>query len=75
MSASRIGKRTKAVNQYDKEKNFICSFNSLREASTITNTSVSDICSCCKGRLHTANGYIWEYKESECEGDINECSK
>ena len=76
ISMANKGKQaTKPVNQYDKEKNFIRSFNSLSEASAITNTSVSDICTCCKGRLHTANGYIWEYKESECEGDINECSK
>ena len=76
ISMANKGKQaTKPVNQYDKEKNFIRSFNSLSEASAITNTSVSDICTCCKGRLHTANGYIWEYKESKCEGDINECSK
>ena len=38
-------------------------YNSLTEASQKTNTQLSKICSCCKGKRKTSNGYKWQYYE------------
>ena len=41
-------------------------YDSMHIASEKTNTHISDICICCKGKLKTANGYHWQYyKEKE----------
>lgn len=42
-------------------------YDSLHIASKETNTNVSDICSCCKGKLKTANKYHWKYYNNEKE--------
>lgn len=54
----------KQVVQYSLSGEFICMFQSLAEASLITNTSYSGILSCCKGDHYTAGGYIWRYYDS-----------
>ena len=60
--------RSKLVNQYDKEGNFIQSFPSAIEAARsigkITSTSngaSSHITDCCRGKQKTAYGYIWKF--------------
>lgn len=57
--------RRKPVEQYDKNMNFIASYESTKEASKATNTDQSDIGKVCKGRRKTAGGYIWRYKKEE----------
>lgn len=52
------------VSQYDKQKKLLNIFPSASIASKMTQTSASSICNCCRGRIKTANGYIWKYTES-----------
>lgn len=51
----------KPVNQYDKSKNFIKRWNSMKEAECSLNIPNSNITNCCKGKRKSAGGYIWEY--------------
>lgn len=55
--------RDKAVNQYDKNYNFIKSYNSLTEASRETKIFEPAICNVCKNKRKTAGGYIWRYAD------------
>ena len=57
--ASRI-----PVSQYDKQGNFIASYESARKASAITGCNSSHISECCKKSKYrkTAGGYIWRYE-------------
>lgn len=63
-----IKKISKAVVQYDLNMNKINEFISGQEAFRQTGTDNSSITKCCKGKLKSANGYIWRYKE-EIEND------
>ena len=45
------------------DANKINEFISGQEAFRKTGTDNSSITKCCKGKLKTANGYIWRYKE------------
>lgn len=56
-----IKTKSKQVAQYDTNMNLIKIWNSMTEASKKSNTYVSCITECCKGRNHTAGGYIWRY--------------
>lgn len=42
-------------------------YDSMHIASEETNTEVSNICMCCKGKLKTTNGYHWKYYNEEKE--------
>ncbi len=53
------------VIQYDKNMNFIASYDSIQEAALINNIDNGDIGKVCKGRRKTAGGYIWRYKEEK----------
>lgn len=55
------------VNMIDKKtKRVIKTFGSLIDASKYLNINKScHICSCCKGRLKSAYGYIWEYYDEK----------
>lgn len=61
------------VAQYSKLGVLIATYNSLKDASTLTGINHGDICSCCRGYKsdgtpkHTAGGYIWKYIEQEKE--------
>lgn len=54
----------KPVEQYDIHGNFICSYNSEREAS-IALGGIQHIEGCCKGYRKTAGGFIWRYKNQD----------
>ncbi len=60
----------KTVIQYDKNMNFIKTFSSIKEAAESIGVTYRTIIGCCKGRLHTAGGYIWRYK-NEVEHEQN----
>ena len=52
----------KAVEKYDKKDNiYIETFSSIKEAAESVGVTPQTIMGCCKGRLHTAGGYIWKY--------------
>ena len=58
-------KNSKPVVQLDKKGNFISEFESLTEASKITDIVISSICCCCnhKPGYKLAGGFIWIYKD------------
>ena len=49
------------VSQYDKNWILLNIYPSAACAERMTGTNASSICSCCKGRRKTANGFIWKY--------------
>lgn len=51
------------VIQLDKNSNFICEYESVEEASRLTNVNSSSIHNCCFGRTKTAGGFKWKHKE------------
>lgn len=57
--------KLKPVVMLDKNMRKICIFNSTREAERKTGIEHSSISNVCKGRKHTAGGYIWEYYKEE----------
>lgn len=52
---------SKTVQQFTKDGKFVKEFPSMMEAQRETNTSVSGISACCKGKQNTAGGSIWKY--------------
>lgn len=54
--------RSRAVNQYDLNNNFIKKWDSIIDACSYygwgRNGHISD---CCKGKIKQSHGYIWEY--------------
>ena len=51
----------RAVNQYDKDWNFVKRYLSIRDAAKQTGVNAGNICVCCKGRIDKAGGYHWVY--------------
>lgn len=49
------------VYQYDLNGNFIKEFESLTEAAKSCSSFTTNISKCCKGKFHTAGGFIWRY--------------
>ena len=58
----RPKKRNVEIYQFDKQDNYINKYNSITEAAITTGVQSSDITSCARGKLKTAGGYIWKYK-------------
>lgn len=58
---------TRKVVQYDKNNNYIATYNSIIEASSMTGICKTAISACCRhyGYYHTAGGYKWEYESDE----------
>ncbi len=56
---------TRSICQYNRDGIFINEYNSIKEATLITNINSGNITLCCKGTLKTAGGYIWRYKEDK----------
>lgn len=56
--------RNKPILQYTKDDKFIAEYSSAREAERQTDVKRPSIIICCKntGRLKSAGGYIWKYK-------------
>lgn len=48
------------IKQYDLKNNLIAIYESLHEASRITNISKGNICNCLNGKRNQAGGYIWK---------------
>lgn len=53
----------KSVVQYDLNGNIIRVWVCISQASKELNMSSSDISACCKGKLKTAGGFKWRYKD------------
>lgn len=66
------------VIQYDRYTNqIINTYDSIVNASKNTNIQSSSIIRCCQGKMKTAGGYIWRYKndENNTQYDIKRNSK
>lgn len=59
--------RARKVAQYDSELNLIRIWDYIKQATIELGISNSNICSCCKGRLKSAGGFIWRYIEDDTE--------
>ena len=57
--------KAKAVNQYDKDGNFIKKYDTLRQAMYETGISEHCISSVCNKHIKTAGGYKWEFVVKE----------
>ena len=56
-----IYSKGKKVNQYDKNNNFIKTWNSIADVKRTLDINSSLIVRCCKNRKKSAGGYIWKY--------------
>lgn len=61
--ANTNGKCSKIILQFDKQMNFIAEWPSTREIQRQLNIFHNSIIKCCKGKLKSAYGFIWKYKE------------
>lgn len=59
--ATRPVKKTIEIHQYSSDGNYLKSFNGIREASRILNTSSGKLTDVLKGRKRSAAGYLWSY--------------
>ena len=53
--------RKRKIIQYDKDKNYINTYESIAEAMRQTGVKDTSISACCRGNYHFAGGYKWEY--------------
>lgn len=51
------------VNQLAEDGTLIKTWDSMVEAASALNIHRSQICQCCKGKLHTVGGFKWEYAD------------
>lgn len=51
------------VVQYTRNMDIVSFWNSIREAGKTLKIAENNINSCCNGKLPTAGGFIWRYKE------------
>lgn len=54
----------KSIIQLDLQNNFIRVWDSATQVEKELNIYATSITACCKGRLKTAYGYLWKYKEN-----------
>lgn len=54
----------RAVKQKDKNGNLIAIFHKMEDAAKDTHTNYASISRCCRGHQHSANGFIWEFDNS-----------
>ena len=55
---------SKAVNMYDKNMILIKTFDTATEGANYTGADVSNIIKCCKHKIKSSMGYIWEYTDT-----------
>ena len=54
-------KRSIPILQFSKDGTFIKEWPSMSEAGR--QLGIAHICNCCKGRLKSAGGFVWKYKD------------
>jgi group I intron endonuclease len=52
---------SKKIKQFTKDGVFECEYSSQMEAERVTGVYHTNIAKCCKGKVKSAGGYIWEY--------------
>ena len=53
--------RSKRIAQYDFDGNLIRIWDYMKQAETELGIKSNNICSCCRGKLKSAGGFIWKY--------------
>ena len=61
MPKGKDSKKAVAIEQYDKEGNFIQLFGSIADAANYLGCERSGICFCLKGRIKSSAGFVWKY--------------
>ena len=54
---------SKPILQFDLEGKAVAEYHSIKEAERQTGFKVTNICQCLKGKIKTAYGFIWKYKD------------
>ena len=54
--------KNKPVFQYDRDGNFINTYNSASEASNVLKINIGNLCACCRNVVKIAGGYHWSYE-------------
>ena len=62
-SQSKIEKQSITILQFSKDMEFIKEWQSASEAGRKLGIVHQHICACCKGKLKSAGGYRWTYKD------------
>ena len=57
--------RKKKINKYDLNGNYICSYNSVTEASIDNDIERTNISSCLIKKIKSSGGFIWTYENEE----------
>jgi hypothetical protein len=57
-----IGRRVKQLSLEGIE---IAVFDKMKEAAKQTGTNYGSIANCCRGKIKTANGFVWKYENSK----------
>jgi group I intron endonuclease len=57
--------RSKAINQYDKQMNFIRRWESMSDVQRELGINQSSITKCCRGKCKSAGGYCWAYADAD----------
>lgn len=58
-------KKSKMVDEYDTDGNFIKTWYSINDAARFHHCFATAICACLKGKLRTASGRIWRYHDTQ----------
>ena len=61
-----------AVLQFTKNNEFVKEWKSAREATQTLNIYQGGICKVCKGKLKSAGGFIWKYKNNNTNNTNND---
>lgn len=56
-----VVKKSKPINQYDLDGNYLATYNSTQEVVKLYNFSGSHISNCCNGKRKSSNGFIWRF--------------
>ena len=66
---TRIEKYTNPVIGINKTNGYICKYPSAMEVQRSLGVAQQNVTACCKGKLKSAGGYVWYYKEDYKEGE------
>lgn len=69
-SLKRSSYMKKAIKQYDKNKNLINTYRSIKEAAIDNNCSEASISKCLKNKTYSTCGYFWTYENEQLPIDI-----
>lgn len=60
-----MGNTRRAVKQISLDGKQIAVFDKMKDAAKKTGTNYGSIANCCRGKIKTANGFIWKYDNSK----------